>query len=338
MKVEKAEKCHIYFMTSPINDVETREFFKSRNNFGIPKENIHFFTQGMLPALDLNGKVIMEGKSKISLAPNGNGGVFAYLLESDSRLFPEMVEYGIEYLQIIGIDNVLNKILDPVHVGLAIHKKAECVIKTLPKRGYQERVGVFAKVDGKYDLIEYSELSEDLAKKTNDKGELLFNHGIDFMNAITIIGNILNYMVSLSGLINVYKTYSNDLTKLFHIALKKVPHYSKGAMVQPTKNNGYKFELFVNGFIPYMGDRVLLYQVLREEEFAPIKNEKGNPQDSPDTARQMISELHKSWLKTAGAMVEGDGVCEIDGTITYEGEGLECYKGKILKAPIHLSK
>jgi len=165
-------------MTSPINDSETRDFFAKNNYFGIPPKNVHFFTQGVLPALDYSGKIILENRTKISLAPNGNGGIFSYLLESNSKLFPEMLENGIEFLQIIGIDNVLNKILDPIQIGLAVSKKAGCVIKTLPKRGWQERIGVFGKVDGKYDLLEYSELSEELAKMTNSKGELQFNHGI----------------------------------------------------------------------------------------------------------------------------------------------------------------
>ncbi len=145
-------------------------------------------------------------------------------------------------------------------------------------------------------------------------------------------------MVTLKDLIGVFRTHSKDLTKLFHIALKKIPYFSKGKEVKPTKNNGYKFELFANGFIPYLKpEKVVFYQVVREEEFAPVKNEPGNPQDSPDTARKMLSDLHKGWLISAGAKVAGEGLCEVDSRMSYEGEGLERFKGKEIKLPAHVS-
>lgn len=170
-------------MTSPINDSETKAFFKEHNYFGINENKVHFFSQGMLPAIDTEGRIILEGKGKINLSPNGNGGIFAYLLEKDSTLFPGMLKSGIEYLHIIGIDNILNRIMDPMQIGLCINKKVGAIIKTLPKNAYNERVGIFARVNKKgYDMVEYSEISEEMAKRTNDKGELLFNHGKEIFN------------------------------------------------------------------------------------------------------------------------------------------------------------
>lgn len=170
-------------MTSPINDAETKAFFKEHNCFGIPESCIHFFTQGTIPAVDTEGKIMMEGRGKVALSPNGNGGIFVCLLESESALFPDMQKQGVEFLHITGIDNVLNKVLDPLQVGLSICRQKSCVVKTIPKRDYKERVGVFAKVDKKgYDLVEYSEISEEMAKQINSKGELLFNHGIGSNN------------------------------------------------------------------------------------------------------------------------------------------------------------
>ncbi len=128
-----APRCHMYFMTSPINDAETKGFFAENHNFGVDPAKLHFFAQGVLPSLDLDGKIIMEKAARISLTPNGNGGIFAYLLEAESKFFPEMQSHGVEYLQIIGVDNVLNRLLDPVQVGLAVSRDAGCVIKTIPK-------------------------------------------------------------------------------------------------------------------------------------------------------------------------------------------------------------
>lgn len=108
--------------------------------------------------------------------------------------------------------------------------------------------------------------------------------------------------------------------------------------MQPSESNGYKFELFANGFIPYLKDDVIFLQVKREEEFAPVKNAKGSPQDSPDAARAMISTLHRTWLTNAGAIIEGDGLCEIDEMVSYEGENLDAYKGQVIKTPVYLKK
>jgi len=148
----------------------------------------------------------------------------------------------------------------------------------------------------------------------------------------------LNYLANLNDLLNVYKTHSKDLTKLFHIANKKIPYYYKGKIIQPDKANGYKFELFVNGFIPYVTEKTIFYQVVREEEFAPVKNEKGNPVDSPDTALKMISELHRKWIEKNGGILDGEGILEIDELLSYEGENLEKIKGKTIKLPIYLTK
>ena len=325
---------HIYIMTSPINDLETKAFFKDKQYFGIPEDKLHFVTQGTLPAIDTNGGILMEGKAKLALTPNGNGGIFICLLESDSTLFHEMQKSGIEYLHIIGIDNVLNKVLDPLQVGLSIHKKISCVIKVLPKKHYKECIGIFANIDKKgYELVEYSEISEDMAKQTNEKGELLFNHG---KCLVLSIGNILNFFVSLPALLSIFKAHGHNLTNFFHIASKKIPYYSEGKLIKPNECNGYKFELFISGFIPYLEEDIIFLQIKREEEFAPVKNEKGSAEDSPDTARAMISSLHRSWLTKVGAVLEGDGLCEIDESLSYEGENLASFKGKVIKAPVYL--
>lgn len=49
-------------------------------------------------------------------------------------------------------------------------------------------------------------------------------------------------------------------------------------------------------------------KVLRDEEFAPVKNSEGDPNDSPNTARQLLFKLHKKWLNENGGKLEDDNL------------------------------
>lgn len=80
-----------YIMTSDGTHHETVEFWASNNYFSLPKDDVFFFQQGMLPALDFDGKIVMETKTTISWAANGNGGIYEALYTSkaidDMRLY-----------------------------------------------------------------------------------------------------------------------------------------------------------------------------------------------------------------------------------------------------------
>lgn len=69
-------------MTSVATDEDSKAYFAANNNFGISNENIIFFMQGYLPAIDINGKILLQSKHSISLAPNGTGGVYEALYSS----------------------------------------------------------------------------------------------------------------------------------------------------------------------------------------------------------------------------------------------------------------
>ena len=71
----------------------------------------------MMPAVDDSGKIIMKSKGEISLAPNGNGGVFAAIKASKEAY--EVIK-GTDYVQFLSVDNVLNAVLDPLQIGHAI--------------------------------------------------------------------------------------------------------------------------------------------------------------------------------------------------------------------------
>ena len=64
-----------------------------------------------------------------------------------------------------------------------------------------------------------------------------------------------------------------------------MPHIENGVKVEPTEPNGYKFETLVVDMIKLMGS-CLAVEVVREHEFAPVKNRTGV--DSVDSARELL--------------------------------------------------
>lgn len=100
----------------------------------------------------------------------------------------------VDYVQIIGVDNVLNRILDPVYIGFTVAKNLDAAMKSCVKRDAKEPVGVLVKrAGGKYDIIEYSEFSEaDATAVVPETGELKYN-----------LGNILVFILKAEKLLDL---------------------------------------------------------------------------------------------------------------------------------------
>jgi UDP-N-acetylglucosamine/UDP-N-acetylgalactosamine diphosphorylase len=163
--------CKMLVMTSRENHDETCEFFKENGYFGVSESDFIFFPQAMLPALDLNGKILMNSPSTIKLAPNGNGALFDSIkTRGDLRKFIGTLEY----LQVIGVDNAINKILDPIQIGYTKVNNLEASLKCCPKRSPEEKVGVVATKDDKYAIVEYSDLSGNHMNARKEDGSLQF--------------------------------------------------------------------------------------------------------------------------------------------------------------------
>ena len=236
--------------------------------FGYDPAYIHFFKQDMAPSVDYNGKVMLEAKDRISLSPNGNGGWFSSLCRAG--YLKEMQEKGIEWLSVFSVDNVLQRINDPVYVGAVIASGCDCGGKVVRKVSPEERVGVLCKEDGKPAIVEYYEMTDDMRNLRDENGNLLYNFGVT-----------LNYLFRLKRLEDIR---SQKLP--IHIVEKKIPCLDEnGKEVKPEAPNGYKFEDLVLDMI-HMMDSCLPYEVVRENEFAPVKNKEGA--DSVDTARELL--------------------------------------------------
>ena len=258
----------LYVMTSEKNNDETVAFWKEKNYFGYPAQYVRFFKQDMAPAVDFSGKVILEGKANIALSPNGNGGWYSSLARCG--LLSEIRARGIEWLNAFAVDNVLQRIADPVFVGACSAEGVNCGSKVVCKAEPHEKVGVLCLEDGKPNIIEYYELTEEMANARDEKGDLQYIYGV-----------ILNYLFRLEKLDEVA-----DAKIPVHVVKKKVPYLSEaGELVKPQTENGYKFETLILDMIKLM-ETCLPFEVVREREFAPIKNRTGV--DSVETARELL--------------------------------------------------
>ena len=261
-----------YIMTSDDNNEDTINFFEENNYFDYPKSAVSFFVQGKLPMLDASGKILLEEHGMIKQAADGHGGIFEAMRKNG--ILYNMKEKGIEWVYIGGVDNVLAKMVDPVLTGLAISKGTLIAGKSVVKANPQEKVGVFCKKDGKPSVIEYTEISKELAEARDEKGELLYGES-----------HILCNQFHLSIL---EKISTNKLP--YHVALKKASYLGPdGKVVNPTEPNAYKFEAFLFDAFSTVDDMSIL-RVKREEEFAPVKNAEGV--DSPATARELYKKFY----------------------------------------------
>jgi len=270
--LEVAERCGkvppLYIMTSEKNDAETQRFFKEKKYFGYPEEEVMFFQQEMAAAVDYNGKILKEEAGRLATSPNGNGGWFSSLAKAG--YLDDLHKRGIQWINIFAVDNVLQKICDPAFVGATLLSGSESGSKVVRKVEPHEKMGVLCKEDGKPSIVEYYEMSNEMAEATNADGELTYAFGV-----------ILNYLFKVDKLEEIVAA------KLpVHVVEKKIPYINaSGELVKPEEPNGYKFETLVVDMIRMM-DNTVPYEVVREKEFAPVKNLHGV--DSLDSARELL--------------------------------------------------
>ncbi len=273
-KVSAEAGCSVpwYIMTSHINHEETVSFFAAHDYFGYGKENIFFFRQTMIPAMDRNGKLLLENKYTVLKSPNGNGGLFASLLQSGG--LEDMRRRGVSRIFICGIDNCLVKMADPLFLGFFEESGKKAAAKSFIKRTADEKAGVFCKRGGAPCVIEYTEIPQDLAE-LKDK------------NGIWVYGdtNVLNYIFEIDTAVRLAGAGLS-----YHTAVKKLEYIDFRTGERAVAADGYKFERFLFDAFSCLDDMGIL-RVERTEEFAPVKNPTGV--DSAESAREMYLNIHK---------------------------------------------
>ncbi|KAM7530301.1 hypothetical protein LguiB_033711 [Lonicera macranthoides] len=312
-----------YIMTSPFTDDATRKFFESHKYFGLEADQVTFFKQGTIPCISKDGRFIMETPYRVAKAPDGNGGVYSAL--KCSRLLDDMAMRGVKYLDCYGVDNALVRVADPTFLGYFIDKGVASAAKVVRKAYPQEKVGVFVRrgKGGPLSVVEYSELDSSLASAINQQtGRLRF-----------CWSNVCLHMFTLDFLNQVANGLEKD--SIYHLAEKKIPSIHGYTM-------GYKLEQFIFDAFPY-APSTALFEVLREEEFAPVKNANGSNFDTPDSARLLVLRLHTRWVVAAGGFLThsvplyATGL-EVSPLCSYAGENLEAIcRGRTFHAPCEIA-
>lgn len=271
--LEVVNKCGkpvpFFIMTSEKNNDLTINFIKQHNYFGYNPEYVKFFVQDMAPCCDLHGKILLESKNRIATSPNGNGGWFNSLLNNEQAR-QQLEKFNLEWLNIFAVDNVLQKVADPVLIGATIAGNYQIGTKVIRKSDPYEKVGVMCNKNGHPSIIEYIDLTEEMAHITDETGERLYN-----------FGSILNHLFRVDLLYRI-----KDKKLPIHIVTKKVEHIdNNGSLIKPEQPNAHKFEMLSVDMIE-LADNCLPFEVERTKEFAPIKNKTGV--DSVESAQALL--------------------------------------------------
>ncbi|MBN2475187.1 MAG: UDPGP type 1 family protein [Pirellulales bacterium] len=276
----------LYVMTSPDNDAASRDFFADHACFGLDQDQVVFFRQGTMPALDRQtGRLLLDAKHRIATSPNGHGGVVKALV--DGGHLDDMHRQRVEYIFYYQVDNPLVKVADPTFLGHHLRAEAEMSLKVVRKLRPEEKLGVVVEVDGHLQMIEYSDLPAEVAQRRLPDG------GLEIWT-----GSIAVHIFNVSFL---RRLAAGGTTLPYHQALKNVPYLNQqGRRVTPEEPNAVKCEMFVFDALP-LARHALVVETDRREEFEPLKNAIG--ENSPETVRQAMSDLYAGWLDRAGVQV-----------------------------------
>ncbi|MEM0965613.1 MAG: UDPGP type 1 family protein [Verrucomicrobiota bacterium] len=278
-----------FIMTSRINHEATVSFFAENSFFGLPETDVIFFSQGMMPAVDYDGKLLLESPGSLALSPDGHGGSLRALVRSGATA--EMKKRGIDIISYFQVDNPLVRAIDPAFIGFHVKTGSEMSSKMIPKAYAEEKVGNFTLLNGKLAVVEYSDLPMEMARQKMENGQLRF-----------LAGSIAIHMLSREF---VDRMGSGEGGLPPHRADKKIGVAGEdGVTRKPEEPNGVKFEMFVFDALPEAKNPIVI-ETARDEDFSPVKNAEGV--DSPESCRRDLLRQYARWLNDVGVSVPVDG-------------------------------
>lgn len=286
-----------YVMVSPTNDLQTRDYFRHEDHFGLNPASIVFVRQKVVPCVDEAGKFMLEGPCQPAVSPNGHGGSIEALVEGGAIAHAQA--RGIETLCYFQVDNWAVKVADPWFIGYHRLANAAMSSKCHRRNDLREAVGVHCLCDDVYRVIEYSEL--DLYPQLLEADE----NGAPRYFA----GNPAIHILSTAFVKEVYDRFD---TFPWHKAYKKIPCLDEnGNQMKPDKPNGYKFETFVFDALHFITHPPVALEIERPGEYTPTKQFEGA--NSVVAARNSMASYWATWLEAAGHTVphNADGVPEV---------------------------
>jgi UDP-N-acetylglucosamine/UDP-N-acetylgalactosamine diphosphorylase len=275
----------LYVMTSPATDQATREYFQQHDSCGLSRDQLQIFCQGMMPAVDSKtNRVLLSSLGSLALSPDGHGGLVAALHRAG--ILESAAKQGIEYFYYAQIDNPLAKVCQADLIGHHIMADSQMTTQVVPKRFAEEKVGNVVALDGRVQIIEYSDLPDDVARTRLADGSLKF-----------WAGNIAIHVFDRQFLQSVVDSVAG---LPFHRAHKKVGFIDEsGKYIEPSQANAIKFERFVFDLLP-LAQRAIVVEDDPAEVFAPVKNANGESVDTPAHTQLAILAQHRRWLESAG--------------------------------------
>lgn len=298
----------VYMMTSPVTHDEQVAFLEEHQQFGLAKKDLLVFCQGTMPAVDAKrGKLLLAAKDELFLSPNGHGGTVAAL--AGSGAIDDMRRRGVKHLFYLQVDNPLAPIADPEFLGYHLLAESELTSMAITKQTPEDRLGNFVSIDGRVQIIEYSDFPIEVAQERNADGGLKFWAGSIAIHAFAV--DFLQRAFQLRDALP------------YHIARKKVPHIDEsGRLVDPKEPNALKFERFIFDLLPH-AQHPLVVEYEEREVFAPLKNATGAQRDTPEYVRDYMIDQQRGWLEAAGTKVAAGVPVEISPLWAYDAAGVD---------------
>lgn len=273
--------------TSSSTDAAIRAFFEENNCFEYPREKLSFSRQLQLPALDDDGRLILEAPDRVFTNPDGHGGALQGLETND--VLPRWETAGIRHVACCQVDNPILRVVDPEFIGRTIVNNVPLATKIVVKTDAAEKVGVVASLAGQPALVEYSDLSDEDTQRRDKDGQLTYR-----------LGSIAVHVFALDFL---RRELPQSLP--LHVARKEI------ACVDGEGNStgtlGRKFERFLFDLFP-RADKIIVCEVDRELEFEPLKNAEGA--HSPKAVRAALDRQYRRWHAEADIEAPDDGPLE----------------------------
>jgi len=270
--------------TSTATDAAIRAFFETHDCFGFPRRDLAFACQGQLPALDADGRFLFAAPDHVFTNPDGHGGALQAL--ERTGILEDWEARGVRKVACCQVDNPILRVADADLIGRA----ATLATKVVLKRSPGEKVGIVARAGGRPALVEYSDLDPADAAKTDADGRLTYR-----------LGSIAAHVFDLGFL-------RRELPRALplHVAHKEIPCVDRAGAAQRVP--GTKYERFLFDLFP-RADDIAVCEVVREEEFEPLKNHEG--EHSPDVVRAALDRQYRRWYAEAGVAPPAEDPLEL---------------------------